>query len=200
MATTEKKPGKLIIGPVRLTFVSVWQKAPGVDGGKPKYQTQCLIGKKDKDKIKQVTRAVNEAIEVGKADKWKGKVPRKADLDEILRDGDEKDWNGYAGHFYLSAKSDAKPGIVYNDKEKTPITDEEEIYSGVWAYLSLNIYPHDVQGGGLAVGLNNIMKVKDGEKFAGGSSAEEDFSNVEVNFDDEDEEDAKPAIKKGKLF
>lgn len=68
------------------------------------------------------------------------------------------------------------------------ITDEDEIYSGVWAYVSVTFYPYDVNGNkGIACGLNNIMKFKDDERFGGRTSAAADFEGF--GEDDEDDKD-----------
>lgn len=92
----------------------------------------------------------------------------------------------YAEKFYLNAKSSTRPGIV--DKKKVPIVDEEEIYSGVWAVVSVTFFGYDKNGNkGVACGLNNIMKFKDDEHLGGRTSAESDFGDV--NFDDEDDDD-----------
>lgn len=103
-----------------------------------------------------------------------------------LRDGDtdKDDDEVYAGHFYVNAKSNTRPGIV--DKNRTPIVDEDDIYSGVWAIMSVTFYAYDVNGNrGVACGLNNIMKYKDDERLGGRASAESDFADLDME-DDED--------------
>ena len=102
-----------------------------------------------------------------------------------LRDGDEKDDDDvYEDKFYLNAKSTTRPGII--DKHKVPIVDEEEMYSGVWAVVSVTFFGYDVSGNrGVACGLNNLMKFKDDEHMGGRVSAETDFAGI----DDEDDDD-----------
>jgi hypothetical protein len=71
-----------------------------------------------------------------------------------------------------------KPGIV--DRNRKPIIDQDEVYSGVYAMVSLNFYPFDKEGNkGVACGLNHIMKMKDGEPLAGRISVDDAFSGVE---------------------
>lgn len=61
-----------------------------------------------------------------------------------------------------------RPGVV--DKARQPITDQEEFYSGCYGYVSINFYPFNAKGNvGVAAGLNNVMKVKDGESLGAGS-------------------------------
>jgi hypothetical protein len=101
-----------------------------------------------------------------------------------LRDGDEKDDEVYEGHFYLNAKSRQRPGVV--DRDKNPIMDEEEIYSGVWAYVSVTFFGYDVNGSkGVACGLNNVMKFKDGDHLGGRVSADADFGDIDSEDDDD---------------
>lgn len=103
-----------------------------------------------------------------------------------LRDGDtDKDGDDvYAGHYYVNAKSSTRPGVV--DKNRSPITDEEEVYSGIWAYISVTFYPYNVNGNrGVACGLNNVMKYKDGERLGGRVSAEADFAGLDMEDDDD---------------
>jgi hypothetical protein len=71
------------------------------------------------------------------------------------------------------------------NKSRQPITDKSDLYSGVWAYVDVNMYPFNFEGKiGIACGLNNIMKVKDDEALAGGQSAETAFAAVEIGEDD----------------
>ena len=85
----------------------------------------------------------------------------------------------------MNAKCNTRPGIV--DKDMNPITDEEEIYSGVWCYVSVTFYGYDVSGNrGIACGLNNLKKFKDGDKFGGRVSAESDFGDLDDLDDDDD--------------
>lgn len=175
---------KVIFGPVRLSYTHVFQKYSPDDTSEGKYMTNILIPKSEKKTIDAIKKAIEAAKKAAIVSKWGGKEPKKLDL--ALRDGDDKeDDEVYEDHYYLNAKSKTRPGIV--DKHKEPITDEEEIYSGVWAYVSVSFYGYDVSGNkGVACGLNNIMKFKDDEHLGGRVSAESDFGD---DFDDEDDDD-----------
>lgn len=183
MITPKVTGTKVVIGPCRLSYTYVFNKYnPDGDEKSGKYQTSVLIPVKEKETIAAVRKAIDEAKAAGIVSKWGGKEPKKLDLP--LRDGDDKDDEVYAGMLYLTAKSSTRPGIV--DRDRNPIVDEEEIYSGVWAMVSLTFYPYDTNGNrGIACGLNNIMKFKDDEKLGGRVSAESDFADI----DTEDEED-----------
>ena len=185
MITPQVKETKVIFGPCRLSYTHVFNRynpdGPVEEG---KFMTNVLIPKGEKETIEALKKAIEEAKKQGIVNKWGGKEPKK--LDMPLRDGDEKDDENYEGHLFVNAKSNTRPGIV--DKKKLPIVDEEEVYSGVWAIVSVTFFAYDKNGNkGVACGLNNIMKFKDDEHFGGRVSAESDFGDVE--FDNEDDED-----------
>ena len=61
-----------------------------------------------------------------------------------------------------------------------PILDRGEVYSGCYARVSLNFYAFNSNGNkGIACGLGNIQKIRDGESLGGKTSAADDFSTVE---------------------
>lgn len=173
-----------VIGPFRLSYAYLTKPySHDGDPGKGKYMTNVLIPKSDKATIKAIEKAIESAKKSAIASKWGGKEPKKLDIP--LRDGDEKDDELYADHFYINAKTSNRPGVC--DKNRAPIFDEDEIYSGMWAVVSIDFYGYDISGNrGIAVGLRNVMKVKDGERLGGTSSAENDFDGIEFEDDDDD--------------
>jgi hypothetical protein len=184
MITPIVKDTKVVFGPCRLSYTHVFSKyAPDGDTANGKYMTNVLIPKGEKETIKALQQAIEAAKKAAVTSKWSGKEPKK--LDMSLRDGDDKeDDEVYADHFYINAKSNTRPGVC--DKNKTPIVDEDEIYSGVWAIVSVTFFGYDVSGNrGVACGLNNIMKFKDGERLGGRASAESDFADIDMEDDDD---------------
>lgn len=176
MITPIVKDTKVVFGPCRLSYVHVFEKfnPDNVPGG-GKYMTVVLIPKEEKETMDAVRKAIETARANGISSKWGGKVPKT--LEMPLRDGDDKDDEAFEDQFYINAKSSTRPGVV--DRNNVPITDEEEVYSGMWAYVSVTFYPYDSNGKkGVACGLNNIKKFKDGERFGGRASAETDFAGI----------------------
>lgn len=183
MITPIVKDTKVVFGPCRLSYTHVFQKySPEGDPSNGKYMTNVLIPKGEKETIKALEQAIEAAKKAAVVSKWGGKEPKKLDLP--LRDGDDRDDDTYEGHFFVNAKSSTRPGIV--DKNKTPIVDEDDVYSGMWAIVSVTFFGYDVSGNkGVACGLNNIMKYKDGDRLGGRTSAESDFAEVDMEDDDE---------------
>ena len=182
------KGTKVVFGPCRLSYTHLFKPYVPAGETKGKYMTNVLIPKQDnesieaKKTIKFIQQAIEEAKKEGTISKWGGKEPKKLDLP--LRDGDEKDDDVYEDTFYLNAKCATSPGILAPDK--TPLLDEDEMYSGVYAAVSVTFYPYDVNGNrGVACGLNNVWKIMDGERLGGRSSAESDFADVDMEDDDD---------------
>lgn len=181
-----KNEGRTVVfGPCRLSYTHLFAKySPDGDAANGKFMTNVLLPKGEKETVKAIQSAIEAAKKSGIAGLWGGKEPKK--LDTPLRDGDvdKEDDPVYEGKFYLNTKSKNRPGLV--DKAKQPIVDEEELYSGVWAVVSVTFFAYDVSGNrGVAVGLNNVMKFKDDEQLGGRVSAESDFADIDME-DDED--------------
>ena len=173
---------KVVFGPCRLSFTHVFNKYSPNGEGDGKYMTNVLIPKSEKKTIKALEQAIEAAKKAGVVSKWGGKEPKK--LDMPFHDGDDKDDDVYQDHFYINAKCKTRPGVV--DKSKNPIVDEEEMYSGVWAFVSVTFYAYDASGNrGVACGLNNLMKFKDDDHLGGRVSADSDFADID-DVDDED--------------
>ena len=161
----------------RLSYFHGWEPV-SINGGEPKYSVSVLIPKTDKATLDAISKAVDTAIEDGVA-KFGGKKPNKAALKMPLRDGDlEREDEAYKGHYFINANSKTAPQIV--DKTVKPILDREEVYSGCYGRVSLNFYAFNSNGNkGVACGLGNIQKIKDGESLGNRSTAAEDFTTLE---------------------
>jgi hypothetical protein len=186
--TTASDTKVMVGGPdnlVRFSYLHVFKAVAVQEGSAEKFSVSLIIPKSDKKTIAKIKAGINAAIEQGKTSKWKGKLPK--DLKTPLKDGDEEreDDEVYENSYFINANCTKKPGVV--NKKKVPITDEEEIYSGCYGIASVNFYPYDTAGNkGIACGLNNIMKIKDGDFLGGRASAESDFEDVEIEDDEDD--------------
>ncbi len=125
--------------------------------------------------IAAINAAVDAAIKQGAA-KFGGKIPNKAALKLPLRDGDtEREDEAYKDSFFVNANSTTAPQIV--DRAVQPILDRSEVYSGCYARVSVNFYAFNSNGNrGIACGLGNIQKIRDGEPLGGRTSAADDFA------------------------
>lgn len=167
---------KVITGKVRFSYANVFTPKAINEGGKEKYSVSLIIPKSDKKTLGKIEEAIKTALEEGKA-KFGGKIP--SNYKNPLRDGDieREDDENYEGCMFVNANSDNAPGII--DVNKDEILDKSEFYSGCYGRASINFYAFNVNGNkGVACGLNNLQKLEDGVRLAGGgASAEEDFSD-----------------------
>ena len=167
---------KVVTGVVRLSFANVWEPK-SINGGAEKYSVSLIIPKADAKTLGAIQKAIDAAIEEGRG-KFGGKIPSKAALKLPLRDGDidRPDDEAYANCYFVNANSSSAPEIV--DMSLNPVLNRSEVYSGVYARVSINFYAFNSNGNrGIACGLGNILKVRDGEPLGGKASAAEDFAS-----------------------
>ena len=178
-------PTKVITGPeTRWSYANVWQPK-AIDGGAPKYSVSLIIPKSDTKTIEKVRAAIQAAYDEGQGKlKGNGKsVPPLSSIKTPLRDGDVErpDDEAYANSYFINANSASAPGIV--DAACQPIIDTIEVYSGVYGRASINFYAFNSNGNkGIACGLNNLQKIRDGESLGGKSRAEDDFADLDDDF------------------
>jgi len=178
MSNKVNNPMKVITGPdTRWSYANVWE-AKSINGGTPKYSVSLIIPKSDAKTVAKIQTAIEAAYKEGES-KLKGNgrtVPALSVLKTPLRDGDTErpDDEAYADCYFINANSASAPGIV--DADRQPIIDRSEVYSGVYGRASINFYAFNSNGNkGIACGLNNLQKIKDGEPLGGKSRAEDDF-------------------------
>ena len=178
-------PTKVITGVnTRWSYANVWDPK-SINGGTPKYSVSLIIPKSDTVTVNKIKAAIQAAYEEGES-KLKGSSKVCPPLDAIktpLRDGDKErpGDEAYANSYFINANSATAPGIV--DANRQPILDRSEVYSGVYGRASINLYAFNSNGNrGIACGLNNLQKIRDGEPLGGKASAESDFAT-----DDDDD-------------
>lgn len=172
-------PMKVITGPeTRWSYANVWE-AKSINGGTPKFSVSLIIPKSDTRTLNKIKAAIEAAYKEGEGKlKGNGKtVPPLSSIKQPLRDGDieRPDDEAYANSYFVNANSATAPGIV--DSNLDPILDRSEVYSGVYGRASINFYAFNSNGNkGIACGLNNLQKIRDGESLGGKSRAEDDFA------------------------
>lgn len=179
MSNKVMNPMKVITGPdTRWSYANVWE-AKSINGGAPKFSVSLIIPKSDTKTVAKIKAAIEAAYHEGES-KLKGNgrsVPALSVIKTPLRDGDTErpDDPAYANSYFVNANSATAPGIV--DADRQVILDRSEVYSGVYGRASINFYAFNSNGNkGIACGLNNLQKIRDGEPLGGKSRAEDDFA------------------------
>lgn len=172
-------PTKVITGPnTRWSYANVWEPK-AIKDSKPKYSVSLIIPKDDIETLNKIKAAIKAAYDEGQ-NKLKGNgktVPSLQTLKTPLRDGDleRPDDEAYANAYFINATSATAPGIV--DANCHQITDHSEVYSGVYGRASVNFYAfYAGVNRGIACGLNNLQKLRDGQPLGGKPRAEDDFA------------------------
>ena len=105
-----------------------------------------------------------------------------------FRDGAEpvkKDKDGFGpGIIFVSLQSTSKPGIVDSyagpDGRSAPLTAQTDFYPGCYARAEVNAYYWKFMGReGVSLGLQNLQKLRDGERLGGRGDAADSFEPIE---------------------
>lgn len=164
---------KLITPVFRASFVTVMKPKAYSAGQDPKYSIVIPLDKEDKF-FEDLQKAVDQVC----MDKW-GEIPKKLAF-KSLKDGDkEEEKYDWAGKTVITATNKSQPGILMKTEQGLvePTTDED-IYSGAYFRASIRPYAYEFEKTrGVAISLDNVLKVKDGEKFTSKTSAADDFAD-----------------------
>ena len=178
-------------GKVRFSYMNVFQPQADVEGGQEKYSVTLLIPKSDTKTLKKIKAAMEEARELFEQKNPNKKLPKT--LKHTMHDGDGERPSGgdfgeeCADHMVITVRTNRKPVLV--DKNKEPITDEDELYSGCYGRAIITFFVYSLAGNvGISASLNGIMKLQDGAPLAGSavssSAWDEDW---EDDWDDDDD-------------
>lgn len=167
----------------RMSYPNVFTPRKNELSGKDEYGTVCLFEKGENlSKLEALCRAAMEK-------KWgKDQTQWPKPIRSPFRDQGEKakmvDGKRVlpAGHvdgaIFINLKSSQRPGVV--DQNVQRVIDESQIYAGCYARATITAYAYEQKGNrGVAFGLVNLQKVKDGEPLSGRNQPEADFVPVE---------------------
>ena len=169
----------------RISYEHLMQPYASENDQEKAYSCCVIIDRDDKESVKALRQAV-EAAKKGVASKWGGKEPRK--LTVPLRDGDEKEAEEFHGKVFFNCKSRRVPAVLSRDK--TPILDAEQVYSGMWAIVCVNMFPYASAGNnGVGAGLEAVLKTADDDAFSGAGLGANAFNDIDLGGGDDGEED-----------
>lgn len=183
---TNVRPTQVITGRARLTFPHLFEKYAASVGNEPKFSATFLIPKSDVLTKQKIDAAINAAITEGVSKSWNGvrppNVPNPLHNGDGVRPSDGQPFPAECkGHWVMTASSKQQPQVV--DLGLNQIMSPSEIYSGVYARVSINFFAYNASGKkGIGCGLNNIQKMEDGEPLGGRTSATNDFGDAPQGF------------------
>lgn len=170
---------QITTGRVRFSYVNVFQPR-AIEGGEEKFSVTLIIPKSDTKTVSKIKAAI-EAAKANYTTKTGKKLPAK--VKTTLHDGDGTMPNSGEEYgpecknaYVISVSSKRKPVLIYSDK--TPITEESEVYSGCYGRAIINFFYYNTQGNsGISAGLMGLMKLSDGEPLGGGVVTDEDWDD-----------------------
>lgn len=159
------------------------------DKGETVYDLQFIIPKTQRDDVRAILAAIKEVGEAKWGAQWKKvRTPLRdgdAEADELTDSGATKGetYPERLGCYFFNARSQRPVAVVGRDR--TPILDSEEVYSGCKVKVAVSFYAYTKSGNnGIGVGLNGVQKIADGESLGGSGKP-----RVESMFDMLDDED-----------
>lgn len=180
---------KLVTPIFRASFPQLFVPKAMQEGQALKYSVSAVF---DPAKFNAADKARWAAIvamcDEASMDKFKKKIAAlPSTFKRPIRDGAEKELAGYGeGKMFANLSSKMKPGVVDTDGNDV---ESDDIYPGCYMRATVSAYAYDVNGGrGVALGLQNARKVRDGERLDSRTDASSDFSGV----DDDRDEDCDP--------
>ncbi|MEG1059799.1 MAG: DUF2815 family protein [Terrisporobacter sp.] len=164
-----------VIVPCRFSYLHCFEPH-SINGDEPRYGLCAIVPKSEVKTLEAIEKAIEHAKQEAII-KW-GYIPDY--IKTPLRDGemDFPDNEVYEGCYFFNARSVDAPQVV--NAKVQPILDRKEVYSGCYGRISVTFYSYCINSVyGIAAGLGNIQKIKDGEVISNRVDAAEEFGIVE---------------------
>lgn len=163
----------VVIKNARLSFPNLFQKAV-FEGKEGKYEATFLFPKTDVETYDRVIAAIQACAKENKV-----KVPAAK---FFIQDGDDKEYDGYAGMWAVKAGNNKRPTTL--NRDRTPLVEEDEVfYAGCYVNAIVEPWAQNNQWGKrVNANLLGVQFVKDGEEFGDGGTKLDDDA-----FDDLDD-------------
>lgn len=165
----------------RVSFPNVFKARLNDQNGKMEYSVVALFPKGAD--LSALKKAATEAIEKKwgtDQKKWPKnlRTPFRDQSERVIKGTDKLQPGHEAGAIFINLKSAQKPGVV--DQNVQDIINEQEFYSGCYARATVNAFAYDTKGNvGVAFGLQNIQKTRDGEPLGGRLKPQAEFAPIE---------------------
>jgi hypothetical protein len=167
---------KLLLNNVRLAYPAIFRK------DRFDSFSATFILEPDDEQVDTMNDAINQVAQEKWESKGKAIVAQLRGTDKVcLHNGDTKaDQEGFAGAYFVRARSQIKPLVLGRNKEV--LTAEDGLpYGGCYVNASIEIWAQDNKDFGKRVNatLKGVQFFRGGVAFAGGAPASpEDFEDV----------------------
>lgn len=164
---------RALTGECRLSYVHLTTPYanPQQQNAKAKYSVTLLIPKTDTATKAAIDVTIEAVAKDATSKKWNNVRPPVIAIPIHDGDGVRQDGTPYGpeckGCWVMTASSDDKPDVVDINDINTTLTPQD-IYSGMWARVTLNFYGYFNSGKkGIGCGLRSVMKTRDDEPLGG---------------------------------
>ncbi len=171
----------ITINEVRLSYTNLFQPKPPFNNptGDPKYSTTILVPKNNATAKAIIDQEIARVMNAAVSSKWGGVRPPQPAI--CVHDGDgprPSDGSSFGeeckGCWVFTASSKQPPFVV--DGQVQPIIDPTQIYSGMWANVSVTFYAYNSAGKkGIGCALNGVQKLRDDTPLSSRVTAQEAF-------------------------
>ena len=183
MPSKTVNPRNYVTDIVTFSYAHVFEpkKTPS---GDMKYSVCLLLDKKNKKVKERWDAAIEAAFQAG-VKKGKFNKKQRPIIKTPVRDGDKeletgvKEEESYRGKWFINASSfDPIEVTTAKNGKVIQLFDAKDFFSGCYGRAIISFYPYNKEGGrGIAVALNGIFKVGEGDRLDGRVNASKVFSD-----------------------
>lgn len=182
---------KLRLNNVRLAFPNLFEATEFKAGdGKARYDATFLVEPGSAN-----DKAIKAAILTAATETYDKKAPALLKSFEgqsnkyCYLDGDTKEYDGFAGHMFLSChrkEKDGAPSIF--DRNKAPLKEADgKPYAGCYVNAIVEIFAQKGEFPGIRASFSGVQFFADGEAFSGSRAADaDDFEDLAEGTDADD--------------
>lgn len=180
----DKKRTQIKVGPFVGSYVTLYEPRAVNEGDEPKYSMSMIVPKNldPKSAAGRGFEQLRQVIHFVAVQKYGPEYKKIPNFHIPIRDGDvdRPEAKEYANSYFFNCSSKRQPGLV--DRHLKKIMTKEEMndraYSGCKFVVQVNVYPFPdkVKKKGVALGLNNVAVVEQGERIDGRQDAAEAFA------------------------
>ena len=190
---------KLMLSNVRCAFLVLGEPEDYQGNKQYRWSATGLIPY-DSEALTKAREAMKTEAKVKWEKKWES-IYENAIADPkacCMIDGKRKEYDGFAGHFALTAhryQDKGRPLVLDTDKSPIYMPDNSvyagkagRIYSGMFVNMQVEIWAQDNKNGkAIRATLLGIQRVKDGDAFGGGTAPKaDDFGEIADGADADD--------------
>lgn len=178
--------GRLMLKGVRIAFPKLFEPDQFQGAGAFRCGAQFIVDPATPG-FELIEQTINEVAKAAWKDKWEKTLKAARASDSVaMRDGDNKDIDGYEGMFAISASCKghedadkaARPNVF--DKQRNLVKSERDsgIYGGCYVNASIEFYAMSKYGNQINATLRGVQFAAEGDAFGSAPAKADEFDEV----------------------